>query len=304
MSTFDDPEILRAVLEGLPTGVYVVGRNGKILFWNCGAERITGHLRQDVVGHACREDFLGSTEGAKDQIPGVCAGLDDVLKDGKPAESEVAFRHKSGHLVPVKLRAFAVRDREGKIVAVVECFDELLDLVASNRRHDKLAEFGCLDPASGVLTHKMVEARLRECLATYAEQPVPFCIVCIAFDHLDEIKARYGAGALAAVLRVAGQTLENCLRPTDYMGRWQENEFLAIVVECNRSEISRVGERLRRMIGSAKIAWWGDSLPLAIAMGATAVKPQDTAAEMMRRAEGALREGILQGGNRIVVWDE
>lgn len=50
MSLFDDPEILRSVLEDLPTGVYLVGRDGKILFWNSRAERITGHLRQDVVG--------------------------------------------------------------------------------------------------------------------------------------------------------------------------------------------------------------------------------------------------------------
>jgi diguanylate cyclase (GGDEF)-like protein/PAS domain S-box-containing protein len=304
MASFDDPEILRHVLEDLPTGVYLVGRNGKILFWNYGAERITGHLRQDVVGHACREDFLGSTEGAEDCIPGVCAGLDAVLKDGKPTELQVSFRHKSGHLVPVRLRAIAMRDREGTIIGVAECFDELIDIAGSNRRRNKLAEHGCLDPASGVLTHKMIEARLRECLATYAEQPVPFCIMCIAFDHLEEVRARYGAGALAAVLRVAGQTLENSLRPTDYLGRWQENEFLAIVIECNRMEIALVGERLRRMIASARIKWWGDSLPVTIAMGATAAKAEDTTAEMMRRAEGALRRSVSQGGNQIVVWDD
>jgi diguanylate cyclase (GGDEF)-like protein len=173
-----------------------------------------------------------------------------------------------------------------------------------NRRHDKLAEYGCLDAASGVLTHKMVEARLRECLATYAAQPVPFCIMCIAFDHLEDVKARYGAGALAAVLRVAGQTLENSLRPTDYLGRWQENEFLAIVVECNRMEIPHVGERLRRLISSSKITWWGDVLPETIAMGATAVKAGDTAVEMMRRAEGALRESVSLGGNQMIVWND
>lgn len=210
---------------------------------------------------------------------------------------------KPGHLVPVRLRAIAMRDREGAIIGVAECFDELVDTAEWSRRHNKLAEYGCLDAASGVLTHKMMEARLRECLATYAEQPVPFCIICIAFDHLEEVKARYGAGAIAAVLRVGGQTLENSLRPTDYLGRWQENEFLAIVLECTEEEIPRVGERLRRMISRAKITWWGDSLLLTFAMGATWVKPEDTPTEMMRRAEGALRESISLGGNQMVVME-
>jgi len=92
MSRFDDPEILRSVLEDLPTGVYLVDRDGKILFWNYGAERITRHLRQDVVGHACREDFLGNSEGTDDQVTAASAALEAVLKDGKPTESQVSFR--------------------------------------------------------------------------------------------------------------------------------------------------------------------------------------------------------------------
>jgi diguanylate cyclase (GGDEF)-like protein/PAS domain S-box-containing protein len=304
MSRFDDSEILRRVLEDLPTGIYLISRDGKILFWNYGAARITGHLRQDVVGHACREDFLGNAEGSENQVSEAAAALESVLRDGKATESQVSFRHKSGHLMPVRLRAIAMRDGTGAIIGVAECFDELVDMGEWNRRHNKLAEYGCLDAASGVLTHKMVEARLRECLATYAEQPVPFCIVCIAFDHLEEVKARYGLGAIAAVLRVAGQTLENTLRPTDYLGRWQENEFLAIVMECNRTEISKVGERLGKMISAARIIWWGDSLPVTLSMSTTAVKDEDSVKEMMPRAEGALCESISLGGNRIVVWDD
>ena len=58
MSGLEQAEIFRAVLEALPTGVYFVDRNKKIAFWNDGAERITGYLRQDVVGRACRDDIL------------------------------------------------------------------------------------------------------------------------------------------------------------------------------------------------------------------------------------------------------
>jgi len=303
MARFDDPEILRSVLEELPTGVYLVGRDGKILFWNYGAERITGHLRQDVVGHACREDFLGSEQGSEEQVSGASAALEAVLRDGKATESQVSFRHKSGHLVAVRLRAIPMRDGQGTIIGAAECFDELVDVGEWNRRHSKLAEYGCLDAASGVLNHKMVESHLRECLAAFPEQQVPFCILSIAFDHLEEVKARYGSGAVAAVLRVAGQTLESGLRPTDFLGRWQENEFLAIVSECNIEEIPRVGERLRKMISSAKIMWWGDSLPVTISMGATAVKPEDNITEIMRRSEGALGESVALGGNRMVVWN-
>jgi len=305
MTPLDSPETYRHVLEELPTGVYLVGRDGRILFWNHGAERITGHLRQDVVGRGCQEEFLGGApEGNGQSATAPAATLAAVLRDGKASEWQGAFRHKAGHLVPVKLRAIPMRDARGAIIGTAGCFDEAVNVAEWDRRHSKLAEYGCLDSASGVLTHKMVESRLRECLTTYTESLVPFCALCIAFDHLLELKARYGDAALAGVLRMAGQTLETSLRPTDYVGRWQENEFLAIVLECNRAEIGSVGERLRKMIERTKVKWWGEALPVTVSLGATSVLANDTVRDILWRAEGALRDAMAQGGNRVVVWQE
>lgn len=303
MLGLDDTAILGSILEDLPVGVYLVGRDGRILFWNYGAERITGHLRQDVVGHACREDFLGNADG--DGLgPGAAEALEAVLRDGRPTESQVSFRHKSGHLIPVKLRVIPMRDGDGKIIGAAECFDELVNVAEWDRRHNKLAEYGCLDTTSGLLNHKMAVSRLRECLGTYTENQVPFGVVLLAFDHLDEMKGRYGPGAIAAVLRIAGQTLENSLRPTDYLGRWDERQFLAIVTECNRLELPRVAERVKRTMGRAKFAWWGDVLQVTTSMGVTAVRSPDTVPEIIRRAEEALSEAVAQGGDQIVVKDE
>lgn len=304
MLPLENPGLYRDVLEELPTGVYLVGKDGIILFWNRGAERITGHLRQDVVGHACREDFLGNPEDNDEHITAAFAALEAVLKDGKPTDAQVSFRHKAGHLVPVRLRAIPMRDHSGVIIGAAECFEERVDVADWDRRHSKLAEYGCLDPDTGALTHKMIEARLREALATYAESKVPFCALCIAFDHLLELQARYGNGAIAMVLRVAGQTLESSLRPTDFLGRWQENEFVAIVAECNQTEIVSVGERLRKMVERAKITWWGDSLPITVSMGAAAVQANDSVREILWRAEGALRDSMTQGGNRVAVFQD
>lgn len=297
----DNPDIFRRVLEEMPTAVYLVGRDGKILFWNYGAERITGHLRQDVVGHACREDFLGTAEASEEQLSSAAGALQAVLRDGKPTEAQVSFRHKAGHLVPVRLRAMPVRDAAGAIIGAAECFDEMMDVAEWDRRHSKLAEYGCLDAASGVLNHKMMESRLRECLATFAENRVPFSVLCIAFDRLADVQSRYGAAAVAAVLRVVGQTLETSLRPTDFLGRWQENEFLAIVTECNQAELASVGERLRKTILRAKITWWGDLLQVSVSMGGTAAKAEDTVQEILRRGEEALRQSASAGGNRLTV---
>jgi diguanylate cyclase (GGDEF)-like protein/PAS domain S-box-containing protein len=290
MAVVVDTDFYRVVLEGLRAAVYVVDRDGKTLFWNDGAERITGYLRQDVVGRVCGDNFLGETDSEDNDLSGARAPVAVVLRDGKAIEAQVSLRHKTGHRVPVQLWAFPIRNARGAIVGAAQSFEETVSVADWDRRHTKLATYGCLDQASGVLNHGMVQAHLRENLGMFAERPVPFSILCVEIDHLEKIRARDGPGAVAAVLRVVGQTLENSLRPTDFLGRWQESEFLAILTECNESEIARAAERLRRMASTSKIEWWGDCVPVTVSLGG-----------MVLRAERALRESTAQGGNRTSV---
>jgi len=69
VSELDNPEVFPSILETLPTRVYLVDRNRKILFWNGGAENVTGYLRQDVVGHFLREHLLATYNKIKAPSP-------------------------------------------------------------------------------------------------------------------------------------------------------------------------------------------------------------------------------------------
>lgn len=55
------------------------------------------------------------------------------------------------------------------------------------------------------------------------------------------------------------------------MRRWLGHELLAILPECNASEVVGVCERLRNVVRRAPVPWWGDSLQITISLGATTV---------------------------------
>jgi diguanylate cyclase (GGDEF)-like protein len=95
------------------------------------------------------------------------------------------------------------------------------------------------------------------------------------------------------------QTLENGLRPTDFLGRWMDQEFLAIVTECNEDDVMRVGERLSRMVRCTGIPWWGDKMRVTVSIGATPALDNDTVGSIVSRGERALRESVEGGGNRV-----
>src|SRR4051812_15227466 len=110
-----DSELFRNVLEGLHTGVYVVDRNRKVLFWNDGAERITGYLRQDMMGRQADGNFLTQMDSDGNELEAAKSPIALALRDGKPLAKQVSLRHKEGHRVPVQLHTFAIRDQHGSI---------------------------------------------------------------------------------------------------------------------------------------------------------------------------------------------
>jgi PAS domain S-box-containing protein len=56
MLDLGNPRGFEAVVDSLEAGVYVVDRDRKIVYWNHGAERISGYLRQKS-----RDDIAGTT---------------------------------------------------------------------------------------------------------------------------------------------------------------------------------------------------------------------------------------------------
>jgi diguanylate cyclase (GGDEF)-like protein/PAS domain S-box-containing protein len=304
MPGIDNPEVLLAVIDSLSVGVSLVDCNGKIVLWNRHAERLTGYLRQDALGKSVRDGFLGCMDLDNNDLTGDAAPTVTALRDGRPVTMEASLRHRSGHRVPTRICVTPIRDERGAMLGAVESFEETIAVSDWQRRQSKLAAYGCLDRVSGVLNHAMMQSHLRELLTTFAEHPLPFSILCVALDQLETVQKKHGPGALAALLRIIGQTLEHSLRPTDSIGRWQENEFLAILQECTSAEARKTADRLRKMTATAKIEWWGDLLPVTLSIGGSEVRTGDSCESVLQRAEAGLRESRLQGGDRALVDEE
>ncbi len=201
----------------------------KILFWNDGAERITGHLRQDVLGRFCVDDLLGNRDGHDSFATDAAEAIAAVLRDGKPVAVNVSLCHKEGHRVLVRLRAVAIRNSHGTVIGAAESFEESLSVSSWDRRQGKLAVFGCIDEESGVFNREYLLFQLRENLGTFNRYRIPFSVLCIQVDQIDHFQAAHGIRAVAAIQRAVAQTLGNSLRPTDLLGRLSERTFLAVL---------------------------------------------------------------------------
>lgn len=301
MAELHDPEIFQHVLNSLHTGVYLVDRERKIVFWNQGAERITGYMRHEVVGRLCREDLLAYCDDTGSILQGAACPLVGVLQEGRPRETHVYLRHKLGHRLPVRVWTSPIRSQDGTVVGAAESFDEASSALAPDRHQSQLALYGCLDVATGLPNHGFTLSHLRESLALHVEHHLPFGLLRIELQQLHHLRETRGREAVESILHVVAQTAKHAL-PDAFLGRWQDEQFLAIVSDCHRLDLERAAHDIERIVGCSAIQWWGDSLSVEVSVGRTLVESGDTIESVLERAQPAqvkpVESGLAQKSSR------
>ena len=111
MAAIQDPEIYRIVLESMQIGVCAVDLENKIMFWNDGAERITGDLRHEVMGRSCADNIQLHCNHAKCELCPQRCPLATAVHSARPVEANGFFHHKAGHRTPVHIWAVPIRNQ-------------------------------------------------------------------------------------------------------------------------------------------------------------------------------------------------
>jgi diguanylate cyclase (GGDEF)-like protein/PAS domain S-box-containing protein len=300
MPELDSLEFYRSVLESLQTGVYVVDTSRKILFWNEGAEKISGYLRHEIVGCFC--DALPSDgKNHRTIFPEASEPLSIALRDGKTGIDDISLHHREGHRLHLRLRTVPIRNSHGTIIAAAQSFDANPSASAWDRRQQKLAGYGCLDTVSGALKKEFTLSQMQKQLATYNEHGVPFSILYIEVDHLDRLRETYGLGVVGSVLQIVANALETSLRPTDSLGRMDETRFLAVLAECAMHDVEGTAKRLKKMVNSSQVKWWGEKWPVSASFGGASARMDDSIESLLERAEKSLAGSVAAGGNQVTV---
>ena len=294
MTELQDPSIFRAVLDSLQTGVYLVGCSGKILFWNDGAERITGFRRHEVIGRSCRENILVHCNEQHCVLCSVACPLTGTMHEGKASDAHVFFRHKAGHRVHVHVRTAPFRDQKGLIVGIAESFDEQNAGTEAENCRINLAAHGCLDVITGVMNQGLTRSYLREHLAFFTEYDLLFGILSIRIGELERFRTAHGREAGDDILHVVAESMKRALGTAGFLGRWTEDEFVAIVPNCTSAELHKTGDSIQTSVNSSEIQWWGDLLSVTVSVGRAMVQPDDKIESLLERAEQGVGTPPLQ----------
>ena len=215
MLDLNNPRVFETAVDSLDVGVYLVDRHRKIVYWNRGAERISGYLRQDVTGRFCRDDILVHSDENEAVLCGTDCPLAGCMRDGQLREATVYLRHRAGHRVPVRVRAVPLRDEAGKICGAAEIFEERRVIPKSERRRNVLAKHGCLDEATELPNRDLMASYLRGQVDLFSTHGLPFSVLLIQPDRLQLFQSAHGHEAVRSILRVFAHTMKEVLRASN-----------------------------------------------------------------------------------------
>jgi len=275
----NDPALFQSLVENLPIGIYILDRERRIRFWNRGAEQITGYLAHEVMGQACR-GILEHCDRHGRALCGDRCPVSATLHDGQPQQAYVFSLHKQGHRLGVQVRTLPLLGGEDMINGVAVVFEEAL----SDSRPEALGRlmFGCLDPITGIPSQRLTRAVLSECLAGLEQSHGGFGVLRIRVLGLDEFRAKHGPQSVIPFLNTTAQTLRHSLDPESFLGRWGEDEFLAVLQSASPIRVASAAETLLNLISHSEVSWWGDRFLIEAVVAYTVARPGDKLETLLR----------------------
>ncbi len=281
-----DGELYKMLLDQLEEGIYIVDCDRRILYWNGGAERITGYHAHEVVGQLCHGDLLMHCDCSGTVLCGTGCPLKSVMNDGAPRECTIFLRHSSGHRVPVQVRSRAICQANGEKVGAVEVFVEAKEVARPDL--SDLVTYGCVDQLTGALKRSFGEMKARQAVEALNEFGIPFGWVRVALDDVAEYEHRYGHGIIDAAVKMVASTLSGSLKTLDWLTYWGHGEFRIEARGYSLWELEELRRTLQMLVRASNLAWWGDPVRVTVSIASRMAEHGDTLEWLEQWASEAL----------------
>jgi diguanylate cyclase (GGDEF)-like protein/PAS domain S-box-containing protein len=290
----------KTILENLYEGVYLVDNDRKILYWNKGAENITGYTSSEVIGKRCSDNISRVNDNGVQLCMTTCP-LAKTVADSMPREMNLYIRHKKGHRVPVLVRTTTLQDSQGQIVGAVEIFSDNSPKLAITQKIKELEKMALLDPLTELANRRYIELNIQTKLDEMRRYGKPFGILFVDIDHFKNINDFYGHEIGDKVLTMVANTFMKNVRASDIVGRWGGEEFIAIIPNINEAQLYFTANKLRVLVEQSGFSLNSGIVQVTVSIGATLALLKDTAETLLERADKLLYYSKANGRNRVSI---
>jgi len=293
-------KFFRILLNQLSDGVFFVDRDRAILYWNRGAERLTGCLAKEMIGKKCSEDQLNhiDAQGVK-LCEGKCPML-QTLSDGREREAELYLKHRDGHRVPVLVQVLAIRDSKDRIAGAVQIFRDNSPKIMFQERIKELEKASFFDPATGLGNRQYIEAHLKGKLGKLKRYAESFSVLCLGIDGFEQLNVSGHQTKLEAV-KMLGRILTHNIRPFDALSHVGEGKFIVLLDNVNEQQLHSIARKFCFLVEHSSVLTESSELPVTVSIAGRMADPETTGENLLKSVEKKMLEIQEAGGNQAVL---
>jgi diguanylate cyclase (GGDEF)-like protein len=162
--------------------------------------------------------------------------------------------------------------------------------------------FVSLDETTSVGTRKAFLERLQEEVQRANDFTTELSLVMLSIDRMNDHIERQGKESFDFVLQNVGRIIRTSIRPYDFVGRFDFNCFMVILINTTSNEASLWAEKIRKNIASNIINIDNKSFSVTCSIGVVGMAPEGGDVELLENVNRVLSRAVEAGGNVVRVY--
>ncbi len=269
-----------AICNWSPERMWVVS------YTNDAFTRITGYLQEDVVGKPWLE-FLWDPR----DIPRL-ETMRVALYAGQQVRTEVDYRRKDGRHGIFEVYVQPILESATREYTSIVCV--FRDITDARQREAKLLYEAEHDLLTELFNRRYFERALETAISMTRAAPA-HALLFADLDGFKEVNDRLGHEIGDEVLRAAARAFDSAVFRTDVLARWGGDEFSALLYHCSLENGIRTAEEMAAAFNSSP-----DRHGTTVSIGIVAIRPNETVADLIRRADRMCYKAKAAGRNRVL----
>ncbi|MGB3437741.1 MAG: diguanylate cyclase [Actinophytocola sp.] len=164
-----------------------------------------------------------------------------------------------------------------------------------SRKHGTVARQALQDPLTGLPNRRALDERLEELSTQVGEKPLAIALVDL--DRFKNVNDQLSHADGDDVLRVIASTVRDTLRGSDMVARYGGDEFIVLLPGA---PLEPAAAALRRAADAVQGLPLDLSHGVTLSVGVVSLRPGETAARVLARADAAMYQAKRKGGNDVV----
>lgn len=282
-----------ALLELAHDAIIVRDLNGRIQFWNHGAELTYGWAREEVLGQSMHQLL-------QTNLPQSLMNIEDTLFRTGYWEGQIGHSTRSGERIVVASRWAVKYDGAGRPQAVLEINRDVTERWLIEERVERLAQTDALTQLPNRL---QLDGRLAQAIEMAQRHQGMLAVLFVDLDEFKQVNDRWGHDVGDQLLVQVAQRLTACVHDSDIVARLGSDEFVLVLTLLKNDAVvlpttAKILETLRQPfdIGSHQVQV---SCTIGVALFPTHGEDGRT---LIQRADSAMRLGKAQGRGAVRLY--